>query len=312
MKNHTIPTEFILLGLSDDPELQIVIFLFLLITYMLNVTGNLAIITLTLVDSHLQTPMYFFLRNFSLLEISFTTVCIPRFLSTIITRDKTISYNNCTAQLFFFIFMGITEFYLLTAMSYDRYVAICKPLHYTTIMNKRVCILLVFCAWLAGFLNIFPPVILFLQLDYCSSNVIDHFACDYFPLLQLSCSDTWLLEVVGFYSAIVILLFTLALIILSYMFIIRTILRLPSTSQRKKAFSTCSSHMIVISISYGSCIFMYANPSAKENASLTKGVAILNTSIPPMMNPFIYTLRNQQVKQAFKDTVKKVMFFSGK
>nr|XP_008519256.1 PREDICTED: olfactory receptor 6C3-like [Equus przewalskii] len=310
MKNHTIPTEFILLGLSDDPELQIVIFLFLLITYMLNVTGNLTIITLTLVDSHLQTPMYFFLRNFSLLEISFTTVCIPRFLITIITRDKTISYNNCTAQLFFFIFMGITEFYLLTAMSYDRYVAICKPLHYTTIMNKRVCILLVFCAWLAGFLNIFPPVILFLQLDYCSSNIIDHFACDYFPLLQLSCSDTWLLEVVGFYSAIVILLFTLALIILSYMFIIRTILRLPSTSQRKKAFSTCSSHMIVISISYGSCIFMYANPSAKENASLTKGVAILNTSIPPMMNPFIYTLRNQQVKQAFKDTVKKVMFFS--
>uniref|UniRef100_A0A8C0SHH2 Olfactory receptor n=1 Tax=Canis lupus familiaris TaxID=9615 RepID=A0A8C0SHH2_CANLF len=280
MRNHTEITDFILLGLSDDPQLQEVIFVFLLITYMLSITGNLTIITLTLLDSHLQTPMYFFLRNFSLLEISFTTVSIPKFLGTIITRDKTISYNNCTAQLFFFIFMGITEFYLLTAMSYDRYVAICKPLHYTTIMNKRVCILLVFCAWLAGFLNIFPPVILFLQLDYCGSNVIDHFACDYFPLLQLSCSDTWLLEVIGFYSAIVILLFTLALIILSYMFIIRTILKL--------------------------CIFMYANPSAKEKASLTKGVAILNTSVAPMMNPFIYTLRNQQVKQAFKDTIQKM------
>ncbi|KAM6154236.1 uncharacterized protein O8D03_015801 [Erethizon dorsatum] len=311
MKNHTVPLEFILLGLSDDPELQIVIFLFLIITYILSIAGNLTIITLTLVDSHLQTPMYFFLRNFSVLEITFTTVSIPRFLSTIITRDKTISYNNCTAQLFFFIFMGITEFYLLTAMSYDRYVAICKPLHYTTIMNKKVCILLVFCAWLAGFLNIFPPVILFLQLDYCGSNVIDHFACDYFPLLQLSCSDTWLLEVIGFYSAIVILFFTLALIILSYMFIVRTIFKLPSASQRKKAFSTCSSHMIVISISYGSCIFMYANPCAKEKASLTKGVAILNTSVAPMMNPFIYTLRNQQVKEAFKDTIQKVTLFSG-
>ena len=223
-----------------------------------------------------------------------------------------ISYNDCTAQLFFFIFLGITEFYLLTAMSYDRYVAICKPLHYTTIMNNRVCVLLVFCAWLAGFLNIFPPVILFLQLDYCGSNIIDHFTCDYFPLLQLSCSDTWLLEVIGFYSAIEILLFTLALIILSYMFIIKTILRLPSASQRKKAFSTCSSHMIVIFISYGSCIFVYINPSAKEKASLMKGVAILDTSVAPMMNPFIYTLRNQQVKQAFKDTIQKFIFFSSK
>ncbi|EHH20821.1 HSA8 [Macaca mulatta] len=312
--NHTMVTEFVLLGLSDDPDLQIVIFLFLFITYMLSVTGNLTIITLTFVDSHLQTPMYFFLRNFSFLEISFTTVCIPRFLGAIITRNKTISYNNCAAQLFFFIFMGVTEFYILTAMSYDRYVAICKPLHYTTIMNRNLCTLLVLCAWLSGFLTIFPPLMLLLQLDYCASNVIDHFACDYFPLLQLSCSDTWLLEVIaiGFYSAIVILLFTLALIILSYMFIIRTILKLPSVSQRKKAFSTCSSHMIVISISYGSCIFMYANPSAKERASLTKGVAILNTSIAPMMNPFIYTLRNEQVKQAFKGTIQKVMFFSGK
>ncbi|MXQ81203.1 hypothetical protein E5288_WYG006044 [Bos mutus] len=312
MKNHTRPTEFILLGLSDDPELQIVTFLFLIITFILSVTGNLTIIILTLVDSHLQTPMYFFLRNFSILEISFTTVGIPRFLGTIITRDKTISYNDCTAQLFFFIFLGITEFYLLTAMSYDRYVAICKPLHYTTIMNDRVCVLLVFCAWLAGFLNIFPPVILFLQLDYCGSNIIDHFACDYFPLLKLSCSDTWLLEVIGFYSALEILLFTLALIILSYMFIIKTILRLPSASQRKKAFSTCSSHMIVIFISYGSCIFMYANPSAKEKASLNKGASILNASVPPMMNPFIYSLRNQQVKQSFKDTIQKVLFFSRK
>ncbi|KAM5174182.1 olfactory receptor 6C3-like [Callospermophilus lateralis] len=311
-ENHTVPTEFILVGLSGDPELQVVIFTCLIITYILSVAGNLTIITLTLVDSHLQTPLYFFLRNFSVLEITFTTVCIPRFLGIIIIKDKRISYNDCMSQLFFSIFLGTTEFYLLMTMSYDHYVAICKPLHYTTIMNKRVCILLVFCAWLAEFLNIFPPVIIFLQLDYCGSNVIDHFACDYFTLLNLSCSDKWLLEVIELYSAVVILLSTLALIILSYIFIMRTILKLSSASQRKQAFSTCSSHMIVISISYGSCIFIYLNPSARERASLSKGVAILNTSVAAMMNPFIYSLRNQQVKQAFKNTIQKVMLLSGK
>ncbi|KAM8801420.1 LOW QUALITY PROTEIN: olfactory receptor 6C3-like [Rhynchonycteris naso] len=309
--NHTVITEFVLVGLSDDPDLQVVIFLFLSITYILSVSGNLTIITLTLLDSYLQTPMYFFLQNFSFLEILFTTVRIPRFLGAIITRDKTISYNNCAAQLFFFIFMGVTEFYILTAMSFDCYVAICKLLHYTTIMSRKLCTLLVLCAWLGGFLTTFPPLILLLQLDYCDSKVIDHFAHDYFPLLQLSCSDTWFLEVLGFYFALVTLLFTLALVILSYIYIIRTILKIPSASQRKKAFSTCSSHMIVISISYGSCIFMY-DPSAKEKESLTKRVAILNTSVAPMFNPFIYTLRNQQVKQAFKDIVHKVVFSTNK
>ncbi|KAK7807654.1 hypothetical protein U0070_006371 [Myodes glareolus] len=217
-----------------------------------------------------------------------------RFLGSIITKVKSISYNNCLAQLFFFISMGVSEFFLLTAMSYDRYVAICKPLHYTVIMSQKVCALLVLTSWLAGFLTIFPPLMLVLKLDFCASNVIDHFSCDYFPILQLSCSDTRSLEMIGFYFAFVTLLFTLALVILSYICIINTILRFPSASQRKKAFSTCSSHMIVISISYGSCIFMYVKPSANERASLTKGVAVLNTSIAPMLNPFIYTLRNQQ------------------
>ncbi|XP_025782764.1 olfactory receptor 6C1 [Puma concolor] len=312
MRNHTEITEFILLGLSDDPQLQVVIFVSLLITYMLSITGNLTIITLTLLDSHLQTPMYFFLRNFSLLEVSFTTVSIPKFLGTMITGDKTISFSDCMIQLFFFILLGVTEFYLLAAMSYDRYIAICKPLHYTTIMNHRVCILLVFASWLASFLIIFPSLMLFIQLDYCKSNVIDHFTCDYFPLLHLSCSDTKFLEIVGFSCAVFTLMFTLALIVLSYIYIIRTILRIPSASQRTKAFSTCSSHMIVISISYGSCIFMYINPSAKDRVSLSKGVAVLNTSVAPMLNPFIYSLRNQQVKQAFMDRAKKIVSFSKK
>ncbi|XP_039711150.1 olfactory receptor 6C1 [Pteropus medius] len=309
MTNHTEITEFILLGLSDDPKLQMVIFVFLLITYMLSITGNLIIITLTLLDSHLQTPMYFFLRNFSLLEVSFTTVSIPKFLSTIISGDKVISFNDCIAQLFFFILLGVTEFYLLAAMSYDRYIAICKPLHYMTIMNRRVCTLLVFSSWLVSFFIIFPALMLFLDLDYCRSNIIDHFTCDYFPLLQLSCSDTKSLEIMGFSCAVFTLMFTLALIFLSYTYIIRTILRIPSASQRTKAFSTCSSHMIVISISYGSCIFLYIKPSAKDRVSLSKGVAVLNTSVAPMLNPFIYSLRNQQVKRAFMDIARKTIFY---
>ncbi|XP_051818081.1 olfactory receptor 6C1-like [Antechinus flavipes] len=311
MKNHTQVNEFILLGLSDDPELQMVIFFFLLLAYILSIAGNVTVIILTLQDSHLQTPMYFFLRNFSFLEISFTTACIPRFLGTIITEDKTISYNDCMVQLFFFILLGVTEFYLLAAMSYDRYVAICKPLHYTTIMNNRVCTLLVFCSWFISFMIIFPLIILMQQLDYCA-DIIDHFTCDYSPLLQLSCTDTQFLETMGISWAVVTLMFTLALIILSYIYIIRTILRIPSVSQRKKAFSTCSSHMIVISMSYGSCIFMYIKPSAKGRVSLSKGVAVLNTSVAPMLNPFIYSLRNEQVKQAFMDMIRKILFSSNK
>ncbi|XP_004716990.1 olfactory receptor 6C1-like [Echinops telfairi] len=309
MKNYTEVTEFILSGLSDDPKLQVFIFVFLFITYMLSITGNLTIITLTLLDAHLQTPMYFFLRHFSLLEISFTSVSIPKFLDSIISGDKTISFNDCMAQFFFFIFLGVTEFNLLTAMSYDRYVAICKPLHYMTIMNHRVCTLLVFASWLASFSVLFPLVMLFLQLDYCKSNVIEHFTCDYFPLLRLSCSDTKFLEIAGVSCAVFTLLLTLALIILSYLCIIRTILRIPSKSQRTKAFSTCSSHVIVISISYTSCIFVYINPSAKDRMPLSKGVAVLNISIAPMLNPFIYSLRNQQVKRAFMDLGRKMAIF---
>nr|XP_026238091.1 olfactory receptor 6C74-like isoform X1 [Urocitellus parryii] len=312
MKNHTSATEFILLGLTDDPKLNIFIFLFLLFTYILSITGNLTIITLTLVDLHLKTPMYFFLRNFSFLEISFTTVSIPRYLVSITTGDKTISYNSCMAQVFFFILLGSTEFFLLTAMSYDRYVAICKPLHYTTIMNSRICTLLVLGSWLAGFLIIFPPVIMGLQLDFCDSNIIDHFTCDSSPMLLISCTDTSLLELLAFILAIFTLITTLTLVILSYVFIIKTILRIPSAEQRKKAFSTCSSHMIVVSITYGSCIFIYIKPSAKEEVAINKGVSVLTTSVAPLLNPFIYTLRNKQVKHAFNDSIKKIVFLSKK
>ncbi|XP_012790253.2 olfactory receptor 6C76-like [Sorex araneus] len=312
MKNYSMHTDFILLGLTDDPRLQIVIFLFLFFTYILSVTGNLTIIILTLLDSHLKTPMYFFLRNFSFLEITFTTSCIPRFLVSLVTKEKSIPYMSCMTQLFFFIYLGATEFYLLAAMSYDRYVAICKPLHYTTIMSSRVCYQLVISSWVTAFLIIFPPVIMGLKLEFCDSNVLDHFICDSSPILQISCSDTRVLELMSFILAVVTLLFTLLLVILSYGYIIKTILKFPSAQQRTKAFSTCSSHMIVVSISYGSCIFMYIKPSATDRVSLNKGVAVLNTSVAPLLNPFVYTLRNKQVKQAFKSLVHKVLFASNK
>ncbi|XP_028640980.1 olfactory receptor 6C65-like [Grammomys surdaster] len=307
MPNKTSITEFILLGLTDDPELQIVIFSFLLATYLLSVSGNMTIITLTLSNVHLKTPMYFFLRNFSFLEILFTTVCIPRFLISIATGNTVISYNACMAQVFFLIFLGATEFFLLAAMSYDRYVAICKPLHYTAIINNKVCNQLVIASWSAGFLIVFPPVIMGLQLEFCDSNIIDHFTCDSSPMLQIACTDTKILELMAFFLAVFTLIVTLALVILSYTLILRTILKIPSAEQRKKAFSTCSSHMIVVSISYGSCIFMYVKTSAREGVVLSKGVAMLNTSVAPMLNPFIYTLRNKQVKQAFKDFTKKLL-----
>ncbi|DAA29616.1 olfactory receptor family 6 subfamily C member 74D [Bos taurus] len=304
MRNHTTVTTFILLGLSNDPQLQVVIFLLLFFTYLLSITGNLIIITLTLLDSHLKTTMYFFLRNFSFLEISFTTVCIPKFLVSMATGDKTISYNNCAARCFLLFSWVQPIFFLLAAMSYDRYEAICKPLHYTTIMSDRVCNLLVFASWLAGFIILFPPLLMGLQLDFCAANTVDHFVCDVSPILQLSCTDTEKVEIMMLLSAILTLLVTLVLVIFSYTNIIRTILKISSFQKRRKAFSTCSSHMVAVSISYGSCIFMYVKPSAKQRVSLNKGIALLSTSVAPMLNPFIYTLRNRQVKYAFKLMIK--------
>ncbi|XP_039702461.1 olfactory receptor 6C6-like [Pteropus medius] len=308
MRNHSREIEFILLGLTDDPQLQIVIFIFLFLNYAFSVTGNLFIILLTLLDPHLKTPMYFFLRNFSFLEVLLTTICIPRFLITIVTKNKIISYNGCASQLFFFLLFEVTEFYLLAAMSFDRYIAICKPLHYSIIMSNKMCYQLVLSSGTAGFLITFPPLILGLKLEFCASKVIDHFICDISPVLQISCTDTHFLELVSFVFAVVTLVVTLLLVIISYAYIIKTILKIPSTQKRTKAFSTCSSHMIVVSLTYGSCIFIYMKPSAKERVTSSKGVAVIYTSVAPLLNPFIYTLRNQQVKQAFKDTLQKIFF----
>ncbi|XP_074123450.1 olfactory receptor 6C2-like [Sminthopsis crassicaudata] len=310
MRNYTGITLFILRGLTDDPQLKILIFIFLFSTYLSSIIGNLIIISLTLMDAQLKTPMYFFLRNFSVLEVAFTTAYIPRYLYSLSTGDNTITYNACIAQIFFVILLGATEFFLLATMSYDRYVAICKPLHYTTIMNSKVCNHLLLSSWLTGFMIILPPISLGLQLEFCDSNVIDHFGCDAFPMLKIACSDTQFIEKIVLIFAVLTLIITLFLVFLSYAYIIKTVLRFPSAQQRKKAFSTCSSHLIVVSITYGSCIFIYIKTSAKEGVALNKIVSVLTTSVAPVMNPLIYALRNKQVIQAFKNSVKKIFFLS--
>ncbi|XP_058415177.1 olfactory receptor 6C2-like [Diceros bicornis minor] len=311
MRNHSAITTFIILGLTNDPQLEMLVFIFLFITYTLSVIGNLTIISLILVDSNLKKAMYFFLQNFSFLEISFTTACVPTYLYIISSGDRTITIKACFSQIFFVVLFAATEFFLLAVMSYDRYVAICKPLHYVTIMNSRVCRNLILSCWVSGLLIILPPLGLSLHLEFCDS-VIDHFFCDASPILKNSCSDTWFIEQLVIVCAVLTFILTLVCVVLSYIYIIMTILRLPSVQQRKKAFSTCSSQLIVVSITYGSCIFTYIKPSAKDEVAINKAVFLLTSSVAPLLNPFIYTLRNKQVKRSFHDTLKRFVFHSKK
>lgn len=311
MENSTTVTEFVLLGLSDACELQVLIFLGFLLTYLLTLLGNFLIIFITLVDRRLYTPMYYFLRNFAVLEIWFTSVIFPKMLTNIITGHKTISILGCFLQTFLYFFLGTTEFFLLAVMSFDRYVAICNPLRYATIMNKRVCVQLVCGSWMSGLLLIVVPSSILFQQPFCGSNIIDHFFCDNFPLLELVCADTSLIEFLGFVIANFSLLGTLAVTATCYGHILYTILRIPSAKERKKAFSTCSSHIIVVSLFYGSCIFMYVlSGKSGQGEDHNKVVALLNTVVTPTLNPFIYTLRNKQVKQVFRERVSKLQKLS--
>ncbi|XP_004421316.2 PREDICTED: olfactory receptor 49-like [Ceratotherium simum simum] len=301
MGNHTTVTEFVLLGLSDACELQMLIFLGLLLTYLLTLLGNLLIVIITLMDRRLHTPMYYFLRNFAVLEIWFTSVIFPKMLTNILTGHKTISLAGCFLQFFLYFLLGTTEFLLLAVMSFDRYVAICKPLHYATIMSKRVCVQLVLSSWMTGFLLIIVPSLITFQQPFCGPNVINHFFCDNFPLLELICADTSLIELLDFIEANFSLLGTLLVTATCYSHILHTILCIPSAKERQKAFSTCSSHIIVISIFYGSCIFMYfRSGKGDQREDRNKLVALLSTMATPMLNPFIYTLRNKQVKQVWR------------
>ncbi|XP_072481746.1 olfactory receptor 6E1-like [Notamacropus eugenii] len=306
MGNITTVTEIILQGLTDACELQMLIFVGLLLTYLITLLGNLLIIVVTLMDHRLHTPVYYFLRNFAVLEIWFTSVIFPKTLDNIRTGNKTISLLGCFFQCFLYFFLGTTEFFLLAVMSFDRYVAICNPLRYATIMSKGLCVQLVLSSWMGGFLLIIVQSYITFQQPFCGPNVINHFFCDSFPLLELICADTSLVELIGFVIANTSLLGTLSVTASCYGHILHTILRIPSAKERQKAFSTCSSHIIVVSLFYGSCIFMYVREGkGSEGENLNKVVAILNTVVTPMLNPFIYTLRNKQVKLVIREKVGK-------
>ncbi|XP_054849512.1 olfactory receptor 49-like [Eublepharis macularius] len=311
MENKTaFVSEFILVGFTDIRWLQILLFLILLITYLLTLLGNIVIISITLVDHRLQTPMYFFLRNFSLLEISFTSSSIPKVLFNLASGSNTISLAGCFAQSFFYFIVGTAEFFLLATMSFDRYVAICNPLRYMTIMNGRFCIQLVLGSWIISFLYLIVPLVLLFRLPFCGPNIINHFFCDNVPLIKLACTNTTFLELLDFFLATFSVLGTLTVTIVSYVKIISAIMRIPSTSGRQKAFSTCASHITVVFITYGSCIFMYVKPAQSGGLDFSKTVGVLNNIVSPLLNPFIYSLRNKQVKEALKDVVGQRRMFS--
>ncbi|XP_055971207.1 olfactory receptor 6M1 [Sorex fumeus] len=304
-RNQTTVSEFILTAFPALQKLQTALFVVLLLTYLLTLTGNLVIIVLIWANSCLQTPMYFFLSNLSSLDMLYTSTVTPNMLDCLLQGRRSISFASCITQTYFFFFLGTVEFILLAVMSFDRYVAICNPLRYTIIMNSRACLLLVLGCWLGSFLSVLCPTIVVSRLSFCYRE-ISHFFCDIAPLLQAACTDTHLIEMISFLLSTLVLLTSLFFTITSYTYIISTILRTPSAQGRRKAFSTCASHITVVSIAYGSNIFMYLRPSQSSSLEFDKVTAVLTTIITPLLNPFIYSLRNEKVKQVLKDAMEKM------
>ncbi|XP_074928167.1 olfactory receptor 6N1-like [Chelonoidis abingdonii] len=307
--NQTAITEFILLGFGDLPDLQILLFLMFQVIYMATVAGNTLIVVFVVADQHLHTPMYFFLGNLSCLETCYTSTILPRLLASLLTGDRTISVSGCFTQQYFFGSLACTECYLLAAMSYDRYLAICKPLHYSTHMNSRVCLQLAAGSWLSGCLATAIFVLFLSHLIFCGPNEIDHFYCDVIPLMELACNDTHLIILLAFVIASIFTLPPFLLTLTSYVCIIATILRIPSTTGRQKAFSTCSSHLIVVTIFYGSIMIVYLLPKHDTLKDLNKVLSLCYTVLTPLVNPLIYSLRNREVKEALCKAVSKYLAF---
>ncbi|XP_047548193.1 olfactory receptor 8J2-like [Lutra lutra] len=303
-ENITQVTEFILMGVSDHPDLQIPLFFVFLLIYGLTMAGNLGIITLTSVDSQLQTPMYFFLRHLAIINLGDSTVIAPKMLVNFLVSRKTISYYGCAAQLGGFLVFIVGEIFMLAAMAYDRYVAICKPLLYMVVVSPQMCILLVSLTYLYSLTTALTVSSCVFSMSYCSSNVIDHFYCDNVPLLALSCSDTYIPETVVFTSAGTNLFFSMIIVLTSYFNIVLAILRIRSSEGRRKAFSTCASHMMAVTVFYGTLFFMYLQPRSNHSLGTDKMASVFYTLVIPMLNPLIYSLRNKDVKDALKRLLK--------
>ncbi|XP_050775771.1 olfactory receptor 10A7-like [Gopherus flavomarginatus] len=307
-RNSTTITGFILLGFSDIPSLQHLFFSVFLVTYIGTLAGNFLIIVLTLADPALHTPKYFFLRNLSLLEMCYTSVNVPKTLGNLFSGDKAISFIGCAMKTYFSFFLGGSNSFLLVSMAYDRYVAICKPLHYPVVMNRKVSTGLAAGSWLSGLLTSFGHTSMIFTLPFYRSHEINHFFCDIPPVLKLACGDTSHSEMVVFIMAFFFVIFPFMLILMSYVCIISTILRMPSGEGRRKSFSTCSSHLIVVTLFYGSACIMYLKPNSSYSPNTDKFLSLFYTVITPMLNPIINSLRNKEVKAAFWRMVRKRRF----
>jgi olfactory receptor len=300
--NLTVVSEFILVGITDRPELQAPLFVLFLNIYVISVVGNLGMIILTKVDSRLQTPMYFFLRHLAFTDLGYSTTVVPKMLVNFVVDQNTISYYLCAIQLAFFLVFIVSELFILSAMSYDRYVAICNPLLYTVIMSQRVCNVLVSIPYLyCTFVSLLVTTKIF-TLPFCGYNVIRHYYCDSIPLLSLLCSNTHEIELIILILAAFDLISSLLIVLVSYLLIIIAILRMNSAEGRRKAFSTCGSHLTVVIVFYGTLIFMYVQTKSSHSSDTDKMASIFSTLIIPMLNPLIYSLRNKDVKCALQWT----------
>ncbi|XP_032092419.1 olfactory receptor 6J1-like [Thamnophis elegans] len=296
MGNYTSYEEFILLGFRTGRKAEIFLATVLMVVYTSTIFGNLTILFITISDSSLHTPMYFFLGNLSVLDLFFSTVTAPNLLRNLLSGIKTISFVGCMAQSYFYFFLGTVEYFLLTLMSYDRYVAICNPLHYPVIMNGCFCIKMVVACWLAGFAFVLYPTIMVTRFSYCRSNVIDHFFCDSEPLLELSCTDTSSVQIALFVLSSVVILCSLNLTLVSYIYIASAILVIPTDSGRKKAFNTCVSHLTLFLMASSVSILLYVIPPKPSTLGARKIPALLSSILNPFLSPFVYTLRNNLVK----------------
>ncbi|XP_048372509.1 olfactory receptor 6N1-like [Sphaerodactylus townsendi] len=300
LSNHTRMNEFIIRGFPSLQNIRVIVFVLVFIMYTLSLIGNLVILFIIKYEPALHTPMYFFLGNFSFLEICFTSVTVPTMLMDLLKEKNTVSFNNCLAQIYFFHGLGGVECLLLAAMAFDRYVAIRSPLRYNTIMNSTVYIQLATWSWMIGLVLPLIPVILISQLNYCSSNVVDHFFCDILPLLRLVCNRTQLNEMLSFFICSFILVGSFTITTVSYVAIIITVLRIPSSVGRKKAFSTFTSHLTVVGIFYGTMMFIYVRPTRNLSFNMDQLVAVFYCLVTPVLNPIIYSLRNKEVRTALK------------
>ncbi|KFO21773.1 olfactory receptor 8K3 [Fukomys damarensis] len=304
--NLTTVTEFNLLGITDRPELQAPLFLLFLIIYLTSLLSNLGMIILTQVDPRLQTPMYFFLRHLALTDLGYSTAVGPKMLENFVVHPNTISYYGCVLQLAFFLFFIAGELSILAAMSYDRYVAICRPLLYTVIMSQKVCWVLMAISYLnCTFVSLLVTTNVF-TLSFCRYNVISHFYCDNLAMLSLACSDTHETELIILFLSAFNLISSLLIILLSYLLILTAILRMKSAEGRRRAFSTCGSHLTVVTVFYGTLIFMYVQPKSSHSSDTDKVASIFYTLVIPMLNPLIYSLRNKDVKCALHSTQRKL------